>query len=112
MVSTDGTITIAQTGTTSTSFRLPDWTMFAGMLFPDMDAGAITLQASRDGTNFYPVLDPVDGQALVVLASGSDPGWIDISDYIRFLPGNGHIRVVSATAQNTAAITIYWYCRG
>lgn len=105
-----GTIEVALSGVVSEAFQVPDSTVFIGLLFPAMDDGACGLEISIDGTNFYPVLDPTDGEDVVIMASGSDPGWIDISDFVRFMPSHCYIRITCA-AQDPA-ITITWYARG
>lgn len=116
------TVVIAQTATASASFSPPPWATFIGAYFPDMDAGAVDLEMSIDGgTIWVDVIDPADGVKVVVLASASDPGGVDISDFIRpFVgvfaggaqAGSVLFRFVSATAQTTAAITIHLYYRG
>jgi len=100
------TVTIAKNETNSGSFQIPENATFVGALFPAMDDGDVTIQISDDGTNYYPVLDPSDGDDLVVCKSGADAGWIDLSDYLRFVQGYMQCRFVSATSQSTAAVTI------
>ena len=79
-------VQVAASGTYSEAFTVEPWAMFYGVLFPAMDDGAIGLEISDDGgSNYYPVIDPADGADAVLVASGSDPGWVDISDWIRFL---------------------------
>lgn len=106
------TITVAATGTTSTAFRMPTWVSFVGLLLPAMDNGAIGLEISIDnGATYHPVLDPADGEDLVVAASGADPGWIDVSDFIRFVPPEAFIRITCAS-QTSGAVTIQVHARG
>ena len=48
-----------------------------------MDNGDIGLELSIDGgSNYDPVIDLSDGNKAVLVASGSDPGWVDFSDWI------------------------------
>lgn len=110
------TVTIANGAAISSAFTLKanavvgERTIFLGALIPDIDAGAVGLEISRDGTNFYPVIDPADGSDLVLVASGADPGWIDFSDYVRYILEGYSLRFTSAS--QTAERTIYVCCRG
>jgi len=106
------TVEIANNGTVSASFQIPAWAYFIGVFFPAMDDGNITLEISTDDTNFYPVLDPVDGDDLVVCKSGADAGYLDISDYVRFVNPNMYLRLKSATSQSSGAVTLYIYFAG
>ena len=80
----------------STTFTIPSWAFFCGILTPQITDGDITLQISTDGTNFFPVLDDNDGAAFIVAASGADPGWTDVSDRIRFVTPVMKLRLVSS----------------
>ena len=83
---TETTVTVANNGTESAHFLLEPWALFFGALFPAMDDGNIGLEISRDGgSNYFPVLDPADGRDVVLCASGSDPGWVDFSDFVKFV---------------------------
>jgi hypothetical protein len=116
------TVTIAQSAQVSGSFSIPEWALFAGALIPAIDNGVVTLQVSMDGgANYNTVCDPSTGAAWTLLASGSDPGFVEFSDFIRPLMGcfaggsqSGNIlfRFYVATAQTTAAVTIHLYFRG
>ena len=110
------TVTIAQNGTYSAAFKIPRWAIFCGALFPDMDAGDIGLEISIDGTNYYPVIDPVDGADVVMLVSGSDPGWVDFSDWVRFVINQWNQVDITArftcATQSSAAVTCYVMFRG
>jgi len=100
-------VTVANTGTVSTSFRAENWVSFHGAYFPAMDNGAIGLQASSDNSNFYTILDPTDGEAVVLCASGSDPGMIDFSDFVRFLPDGYYLRFTCAAQTGAKTITVF-----
>jgi len=104
-------VVIAQTGTASASFQLPDWTVFVGVYFPDLDAGNVGLEWSLDDSTFIPILDPSDGNDVVILTSGQDPGVVDISDFVRFVTSDAYLRF-SCAAQNTAAVTTVVSVRG
>lgn len=109
-------VVVASSGTYSAAFTIPDWALFTGVLIPDVDAGDIGIEVSRDGTNFYPLLDPISGNDVVILASGSDPGWVDISDFIRFIGSKGaqgdyQLRFTCAS-QTSGAVTLYVSFRG
>lgn len=101
-------------GTYSAGFAVEPWAVYYGAFFPDMDAGAIGLAVSIDGgTTYYPVLDPSDGADAVLCASGSDPGVVDFSDWIRFLHQNtGYLARFTCASQTTKAVTITVMMRG
>lgn len=105
------TVTVAKDATVSSSFEAENWVSFWGALFPAMDNGAVGLAMSTNNSDFYPVLDPTDGDDLVLCASGSDPGFIDFSDYVRFLPEGYYMRFTCA-AQASGAVTITIFRRG
>jgi len=99
---------VANNGTASAAFSLQPWTTFAGVYFPAMDNGAIGIEYSLDGSTYVPILDPADGNDLVLVTSGQDPAWIDISDYIRAIPrgtGERFLRLTCAT-QSSGAVTL------
>jgi hypothetical protein len=105
------TVAVASSGQVSESFQIPGWATFVGVLFPAMDNGDVTLHVSLDDSTFHPVLDPSDGNDLIVCGSGDDPGWMDISDYVRFVPEKMYVRFGCA-AQSSGAIDINVYFRG
>lgn len=107
----EDTVTVTQNANKSGSFQIPKWAVFCGCYFPDCDAGDIGLEWSADGTNFYPVLDPLDGSDAVVCASGADPGVFDFSDWVRFVNTNDYLRF-SCASQTTAALTLNIRFRG
>lgn len=101
-------IVVANNGTVSAAFSLQPWTTFVGMNVPAMDNGDMGLAYSVDGTNYVPILDPTDGDDLIVIATGADPGFIDISDYIRAIPrgtGERFLRITCAS-QTSGAVTL------
>lgn len=98
-------LTIAKDAAISSSFQVPKWATFVGVYIPDIDAGAVSLNISKDDSTFIPVLDPIDGDDYVVLKSGSDPGYIDISMIIGSIPLEWYLRFGAAT-QTTAAVTL------
>lgn len=114
MMVKDTSVEVAANGTYSGGFQVEPWAMFYGALFPAMDNGDIGLEISRDGgTNYYPVLDPADGSDAVLCASGADPGWVDFSDWLRFMPdGYNYKARFTCAAQASGAVTIYVTMRG
>lgn len=104
-------LAVANGATVSSGFTLEAWTTFVALQFPAMDNGDITLEFSADGSTYVTVLDPSDGADLVIVASGEDPGWIDISDYIRAVPrgANDHFLRIVCAAQTSGAVTLYIY---
>lgn len=108
------TVAVAQNGTVSSTFTVEAWSIFYGILMPEMDNGVVGMEFSIDsGDNFFPVIDPADGEDAVLATSGSNPGWVDISDWIRFLPGNVHYLVrFTCASQTTAAVVLTIIMRG
>ncbi len=98
----------------SAGFTVEDWAIFYGALFPAMDDGSIGLEVSIDGgSNYNPVLDPADGADVILVASASDPGWVDFSDWIRFLGANDAYLVrFTCASQTSGAVTITVLMRG
>lgn len=98
-------ITIASSGTVSAAFQIEKWALFVGIYLPAMDDGDIGLSlCPTSGGTYAPILDPADGADLVICASGSDPGFIDISDFIRFVPSSYYLKLTCA-AQDSGAVT-------
>lgn len=104
-------VTVALNGTYSAGFTIPDWAIFIGLYLPAMDDGDIGLEVSLDGTNYYPLLDITDGADVVICASGSDPGFVDISDLVRFVPSTAYVRLTCA-AQASGGVTAKLLLRG
>jgi hypothetical protein len=109
-------LTVANNGTESSSFQIPRWAIFCGALFPAMDNGDIGLEISDDETNYYPVLDPVDGNDAVLCTSGNDPGWVDFSDWVRFVIRDyNSVKIYcrfTCASQTSGAVTIKVMFRG
>ena len=107
-------LTVAQSGTYSTSFNLLAHEIFVGVDFPNMDGGNIGIEYSRDSGNSYsPVLNSSSGDDLLVVKSGSDPGVIDISDFIRFAHSNSaHMLRFTCAEQTSGAVSIVVLTRG
>jgi len=107
-------VTVANNGTESTGFNIQAHEMFVGVVFPNMDPGAIGLEYTRDnGVTWGPVLDPADGDDLLVVKSGSDPGVIDISDFVRFVHANkAHWLRFTCAAQVSGEASIVVLTRG
>ena len=99
--------------TVSPSFSVEPWAIFYMALFPAMDDGDIGIALSVDGgSNYYPVLDPVDGADVVLVASGSDPGWIDFSDWVRAFGDNDSYLMRFTFAAQDPVISIEVLMRG
>ena len=106
-------VAVAISGTYSASFDIPVRSIFIGALFPNMDAGNVGIEMSRDGTNYYPVLDPLTGLDLILCSSGADPGWVDFSDMVRFVHISTNMKWrFTCASQTSGAVTIYIYFRG
>jgi hypothetical protein len=105
-------LAIGSAATVSSSFQIQKWAVFIGLWLPAMDDGAIGVQIcdTTDGT-FIPILDPADGADLVICASGSDPGFIDISDFLRCVPSTYFLQLTCA-AQASGAVTARIFERG
>ena len=101
-------LVVENTGTVSAAFSLEPWTTFVGAYFPEMDDGDIGLEYSLDGgANYAPILDSLDGADLIVVTSGEDVGWMDISDFIRAIPRGNNERLLRFTcAAQTPAVVI------
>lgn len=100
-------LTIADSGTSTGSFQKEKWCMFMGVhVESDLTDQNLTIEVSRDDSTFVPIIDVADGEDFLVLASGADPAYIDISDVVRTVPYDYYIRLTAAGAQ-TGAKTIY-----
>ena len=94
------TAIIANAGTESTKFKIPDNAVAVGVKIPDITAGILYIECSDDeGVSFAKVVDPSTGEALIIADSGQDPAFVDISDYVRFATNELDFRIVSASAQ-------------
>jgi hypothetical protein len=107
-------VTVAQTAQVSSWFEIPSWAKKAAVYIPAIDDGAVSLFVTiDDGTTEAPCLK-ADGSAdAVIAASGTDPCFQDITDFIRALPENSEYgvkcRFKFGVAQNSAALTLYVY---
>lgn len=64
---------------------IPDYARHVGVFIPDVHSSNnpnLGLEVSWDGTNWFPVIDPTDGQDLVIMATTYDPCYRDLSDYL------------------------------
>lgn len=95
------TIVVADEDTASAAFQIRKDAVFVGLLIPNIDAADVTLTVcATSGGTFVPVLDPLDGADLVLLASGEDPAFIDISNYIMSVPSTYYFKLAFSAAQN------------
>jgi hypothetical protein len=101
---------ISEDDNNSTSFQIPRWVSFVGLSFlTDMVDADIALHVSFDNNTFFPVIDPADGNDLVVIGSGDEPGFVDISDYVRAIIPTMYVRLYSAanqTSDETVTVTL------
>jgi len=104
--SIDVLVDISADDDATTSFQVPPWAVFVGVLVPDVDAGNVGIEISKDDSTFYPLVDPIDGADVVAVTSGSDPGWVDISDWIRFIPHIYYARLTTAAQGADKTFTI------
>ena len=101
-------VVVDASGTTSAAFTIPKYALFCGAVFPAMDDGAIGLELTLDNSTYVPIIDPADGQDLVLAASTYDPCFIDFSDFVRAVPrsvNRNKLRFTCA-AQVSGAVTI------
>ncbi len=83
------------------AFKIPKSVMFMGVLVPNITDGAVGIEISIDkGGNYYPLIDSVDGADVEIMASGSNPGWIDFSDFLRFIHPEALVRFVIGAEQS------------
>lgn len=97
-------VIVASSGTYSASFQIPRWATFVGVYVPDIDAGAVGLEVSKDDSTFIPVGDLLDGDDGVLVASGSDPIYVDFSTLVGSIPLNWYLRFTCAS-QTSGATT-------
>lgn len=104
---------VANNGTYSAGFTTEPWAINFGAFFPPMDNGVIGLELTLDNTNYYPVLDPADGDDVVLCASGSDPGFVDFSKFVSFVPDNVNYKLrFTCAAQSSGEVKIRVLMRG
>ena len=91
----------SEDNTHTSTFKVPKWVMFAGVLIPQVVDGAVGIEISIDGGgNYHPLADPADGADVEIVASAADPAWIDFSDFLRFIHPNCLVRFVTAGTQS------------
>ena len=107
-------VVVENNGTYSAAFTVESWSSFYGAKFPTMNNGAIGIEFSIDhGSNYDPILDPLDGADAVLCASGADPGWVDFSDWVRFVPDNSEYKLrFTCVSQTSGAVTVKVLKRG
>lgn len=96
----------------SEPFRLSGWVEHVNVFFPRMDMGIITVEASESGRTWYPVLDPETGNPLMACMAPEEPGWVNLSRFMRFIPHALLVRFVCGTAQDTRRVTLTLRMRG
>ena len=110
------TAVIAQSAKLSGWVEIPPWATFIGAAFPDMDAGNVGIDMTPDDeSTAVPILKSDGSGDFVVVASGADPGYTDISDHLRALPSYDDpnhpikFRFNAVTTQSSAEVTILVY---
>ena len=103
--------------------QVPKWARYCSMFLPSLTensnisfkvmlhsaATAATLLPTNN-TGWSPLYDAAE--ALVTIATGVENCWIDLSNYIKALPGDCWLRVTFATEQETADLTMRVCFRG
>ncbi len=107
-------LVVASSATVSATFTNETWCIFMAVVVPSMDNGDIGMEISfDDGTTYVPIIDATDGADAVLVASGADPGVTDISDWVRFLPSNAHVKArFTCASQTSGAVTLKVIMRG
>jgi hypothetical protein len=117
----DFTIVQATDTTKSGAVQVPQWARYGALYIPAVANGIISLEIMEDrnqtaakliadqDTDWITLRD--EGESSQVAASGVESCWIDISEFIKALPKDCWIRVVSAAAQ-TGTITFTISFRG
>lgn len=99
------TVLTADGDSVSAAFQIRKDSMFVGIYMSAMADNAIvtlTMCPTLAGT-YAPVLDPLDGADLVLIASGEHPCFIDISNYIMSIPSSYYFKLKFSAAQETGS---------
>jgi hypothetical protein len=99
------TVLTADGDSVSAAFQIRKDAMFVGLLLGTLVDNAnvtLTVCATLAGT-YAPVLDPLDGADLVIAATGEDPCYIDISNYIMAIPSTYYFKLAYDVAQATGS---------
>lgn len=100
-------LTIANAATVSDEFQIRKDQIFIGLFVPAIDDGDLGIEVSQtSGGTFVPIIDPSDGADLVVLASGNDPGYVDVSDFLRPIPSTFYLRLTCAAQTGAKTVTL------
>jgi hypothetical protein len=107
------TFIVADQASASGAFQIERWVRYIGVLLPDIDAAVVTLTvcATLAGT-YYPVMDLADGEDWVLLASGQDPAFVDITKFIISVPSTWYFKLAFGAAQNGGPYTFSLVQRG
>lgn len=103
------TMTVASGATTSSALHVENGATGLGFRFPDITAGAVTLEASFDnGTTYNPVLlaDGVGLTDYTVLGLNQDPCVVYLPTEMVFALRNAKIRFVMAVQGAEATINV------
>lgn len=104
-VESNTAISIADSASVSGAFQINKDTMFAGIFVSDMaDSADITITVCDTlGGTYVPIADPLDGAAMIFLASGTDVGYFDLSNYIMGIPSTYFFKLKCSVAQTTGS---------
>ncbi len=103
------TVTVGNGQSVSSGFTPDKNALFVMVRIPSCDDGDVTLELSIDAESTWQSIIGDDGQPLTVLSSGYDPGWKDISDFIRAVPADPSVSLrinlgIVQTAERTLTI--------
>jgi hypothetical protein len=97
------TLSVTVSTQVSSSFQLRKDRIFVGLYIADIsDSANVTIDVSPDNADWAPILDILDGEALVIMASGTDTGYIDITNLVASIPDSYYLRLGFSVAQDPA----------
>jgi hypothetical protein len=100
------TLTILSGDLSSDSFSVPKHTTYMGIYFPPGESHAANwylLVYSEDNAAeslLVPLIDPADGADYVVFASGSTPGYADVSTILGSVPSDWYLHLSGDARQH------------
>lgn len=105
------TLAVASSAVVSAAFNVPVDMKQAVVLIPDIDAGDVGIEVSMNaGTNYYPVINPdLTGVDAVVNTNASDPGWTDITKFIKAFAGKDFLVRFTCATQSSGAVDFHLF---
>ena len=99
------TVLTADGDSVSAAFQIRKDALFVGLhIYLMADNANVTLtMCPTSGGTYAPVLDPLDGADLLIAATGEDPCYIDISNYIMAIPSTYYFKLAYDVAQATGS---------